>query len=332
MLIGEVARRSGVSVRMLRHYDRLGLVTPSERTSGGYREYAEADVRRLLHVESLRAFGLTLEQVGRALDEDDFSPMRLIDDLAARTQERIDAETELLARLKHLRSTSTETWGSALQVIGLLRAVESGSGARRTHALLTHGDADLPADALAERLLAEDDPNVAGTLLWALARADGHGLAVLTRGLGADDVVVRRRAVRALSSLVDDESVATLLPGLDDADVQVGETAALVLGLHGRPEALRPLVQMVVSGRRDVEAAEALGALAGSDLGAAGVVEALLGAATSVAEAGRPSARLRVTQALAEIDHAEATGALRSLATDTDPTVAATAAGVLKTR
>ena len=44
MLIGEVAERSGVSARMLRHYDSLGLVSPSERTSGGYRSYSEADL------------------------------------------------------------------------------------------------------------------------------------------------------------------------------------------------------------------------------------------------------------------------------------------------
>ena len=323
MLIGEVSRLAGVSVRMLRHYDRLGLVTPSERTSGGYREYADADVRRLLHVESLRAFGLTLEQVGRALDEDDFSPMRLIDDLAARTQERIDAETELLARLKHLRSTSPETWGSALQVIGLLRAVESGSGARRSHALLTHGEADLPADALAERLLTEDDPNVAGTLLWALGRADGHGSEVLTRGLAADDVVVRRRAVAALSSLVDEGSAAVLLPALDDADADVRERAALALGGHQRHEAVPVLVQMVVDGQRDVEAAEVLAALDGS-LGH--VVAALTEAADTAA------ARLRVVQALAEIAGPDAESALRVLAGDPDAAVSRTAGVVLKTR
>ena len=45
MLIGEVARRSGVSTRMLRHYDALGLVRPTGRTVGGYREYSAEDIR-----------------------------------------------------------------------------------------------------------------------------------------------------------------------------------------------------------------------------------------------------------------------------------------------
>ena len=47
MLIGEVARHTGLSNRMLRHYDSLGLVRPTGRTSGGYREYSDADLERL---------------------------------------------------------------------------------------------------------------------------------------------------------------------------------------------------------------------------------------------------------------------------------------------
>ena len=51
MRIGKVATRSGVSARMLRHYDALGLVRPSGRSSGGYREYSEDDIRRIFHVD-----------------------------------------------------------------------------------------------------------------------------------------------------------------------------------------------------------------------------------------------------------------------------------------
>ncbi|VEI01890.1 Copper export regulator [Acidipropionibacterium jensenii] len=58
MLIGEVSQRSGVSVRMLRHYDRIGLMSPSGRTSTGYRRYEPDDLRRLFRVESLRTLGV----------------------------------------------------------------------------------------------------------------------------------------------------------------------------------------------------------------------------------------------------------------------------------
>ncbi len=66
MLIGEVARRSGVSTRMLRHYESLGLVRPTGRTVGGYREYSAVDIRRIFQVESLRSLGMSLRQIARA--------------------------------------------------------------------------------------------------------------------------------------------------------------------------------------------------------------------------------------------------------------------------
>ncbi|WP_016935857.1 MerR family transcriptional regulator, partial [Rhodococcus sp. R1101] len=134
MLIGEVSRRSGVSSRMLRHYDRLGLVTPTGRTSGGYREYTEDDLRTLFHVESLRSLGLSLNEVGRALREPDFAPAELVQELIRHTRERIAAETELLARLDDVDSASPTGWDDVLRLVALLRAFESDSGSRRQQA------------------------------------------------------------------------------------------------------------------------------------------------------------------------------------------------------
>jgi DNA-binding transcriptional MerR regulator len=55
--IGELARRTGVSVRALRYYEEQGLLRPRRRPSG-YREYTEADVRTVRHVRILLAAGL----------------------------------------------------------------------------------------------------------------------------------------------------------------------------------------------------------------------------------------------------------------------------------
>src|ERR1700754_3809853 len=99
MLIGEVSRRSGVSTRMLRHYDALGLVTPSVRTSGGYREYSADDIRRLFQVESLRTLGLSLHDAKRALDEPRFAPAELVSELIRHTRARIAGEDGLLGQL-----------------------------------------------------------------------------------------------------------------------------------------------------------------------------------------------------------------------------------------
>ena len=65
--IGEVARMSGVSARMLRHYDDIGLLPPSDRSVSGYRQYSEADLLRLQRVLSLRATGMGLPEIAAAL-------------------------------------------------------------------------------------------------------------------------------------------------------------------------------------------------------------------------------------------------------------------------
>ncbi|TWH72907.1 DNA-binding transcriptional MerR regulator [Modestobacter roseus] len=110
MLIGEVARRSGVSARMLRHYDALGLVRPTGRTVGGYREYSAEDIRRIFRVESLRSLGLSLRQVARALDDPAMTPSALVGDLIRWTEERLERERELLDRLRAIDASAPEDW------------------------------------------------------------------------------------------------------------------------------------------------------------------------------------------------------------------------------
>lgn len=83
MAVGEVAERTGLSVRTLRHYEELDLILPSGRTPGGFRLYSPADVDRLLLIRRMKPLGFTLEEMGeflRAVDAQDASP----DDATAR--------------------------------------------------------------------------------------------------------------------------------------------------------------------------------------------------------------------------------------------------------
>ncbi|MBF4477087.1 DNA-binding transcriptional regulator, MerR family [Rhodococcus rhodochrous J3] len=332
MLIGEVSRRSGVSTRMLRHYDRLGLVTPTGRTSGGYREYTEDDLRRLFHVESLRSLGLSLNEVGRALGEPDFAPAELVQELIAHTRERIAAETELLARLEGVDSLSPTGWDDVLRLVALLRAFESDSGSRRQQAILSQdAETTLPVAALVRAALSEEDPFVAGALRWSLARADAidAALPALAEGLRSDDVPVRRRAIATLAELRVPESTTLLEEALDDDDPRARSTAALTLGARGVNAAVPVLVEMIVEGQSDVEAAEVLGVLADRPLSSAEIVRSLRHALGGSDDAG---VRLRLTQALAEIPGSAAHDALEALTDDPDRTVAATARVVLTSR
>lgn len=70
--IGEVAETAGVSVRTLRHYDELGLLTPAARSAKGYRLYGDAELARLQQILIHRALGMPLESIRRVLDDPDF--------------------------------------------------------------------------------------------------------------------------------------------------------------------------------------------------------------------------------------------------------------------
>ncbi|MFI6433400.1 MerR family transcriptional regulator [Rhodococcus oryzae] len=327
MLIGEVSRRSGVSTRMLRHYDSLGLVQPTGRTSGGYREYSADDIRRLFHVESLRTLGLSLNDAKRALDEADFAPTELVGDLIRHTRRRIAAEEELLAKLERVEATAPVEWDDVLRIVTLLRALESESGARRQQAVLSHDDsAPLPVEALVAAVLSEDDPNVAGALQWSLARAAGRGLADLAVGLDSEVVDVRRRAIAAIAAVHTAEATALLRRALDDSDATVRGRAALALGSRGSADSIAVLLDMVVAGHNDVEAAEVLGLLAEVSPGADDVVGVLQDKLDNEDDA---PTRLRITQALAEIPGTAAREALARLTDDGDQAIAATAVAIV---
>ena len=68
MRIGEVADRTELSFRTLRHYDEIGLVTPSARTDGGFRLYTEGDVARILLIRRMKPLGFTLDEMRELLE------------------------------------------------------------------------------------------------------------------------------------------------------------------------------------------------------------------------------------------------------------------------
>src|SRR5919206_2272820 len=77
--VGELARRTGVSVRALHYYDEIGLLSPSRRTEAGHRLYCAEDVVRLQQIRSLRALGFGLEEIRECLNDPSFSVQRVIE-------------------------------------------------------------------------------------------------------------------------------------------------------------------------------------------------------------------------------------------------------------
>lgn len=316
---------------MLRHYESLGLVRPTGRTGSGYREYSADDVRRIFHIESLRSLGLSLRDIGRALDDPGFTPSALVGDLIDQARARIAAETELLTRLRRIDAADPADWEDALQVVALLRALGSKSaGTRQRAALSSVDEVPVPVEALVEAVLSETDPSVAGALRWALARSGEGGPALLAEGLGSPVAAVRERAVRCLAEMAGDEATTYLRQALTSPDTVVRGCAALVLGARGVADAVPVLLDMVVAGRNDVEAADALSVLAGDGATAGRIATGIVDRLAH--DTGGAPARGRLAQALAGVPGPEASRALAVLSQDEDRGVALTAAYVLRLR
>src|SRR5713101_1813988 len=100
--VGELARRTGLTIRTLHHYDEIGLLRPSLHTEVGHRLYTAGDVARLQQVVSLRQLGFSLEEVRDCLDRPGFSPLEVIGLRIGRLQEQIEVQQRLCVRLEAL--------------------------------------------------------------------------------------------------------------------------------------------------------------------------------------------------------------------------------------
>ena len=63
MHIGELAEKTGLSLRTIRHYDEVGLLKPTGRTDGGFRLYTQGDLSRLMLIRRMKPLGFSLEQM-----------------------------------------------------------------------------------------------------------------------------------------------------------------------------------------------------------------------------------------------------------------------------
>jgi MerR family copper efflux transcriptional regulator len=67
MHIGEIAERTGLSLRTIRHYDEVGLIKPSGRTDGGFRLYTDDDLERFLVIRRMKPLGFSLDEMADLL-------------------------------------------------------------------------------------------------------------------------------------------------------------------------------------------------------------------------------------------------------------------------
>ena len=104
MHIGEVAARTELSLRSLRHWDEVGLLRPSGRTDGGFRLYTEDDVDKILVIRRMKPLGFSLDEMSSAMRDiemlnADYPDAPGIDAALARLTQLCDRAAEQRAKL-----------------------------------------------------------------------------------------------------------------------------------------------------------------------------------------------------------------------------------------
>ena len=100
--VGDLARATGLTVRTLHHYDAIGLLSPSRRTSAGHRIYDDTDVQRLYRIGLLRRLGLQLDEIAHVLDDPAWGLGSAMTRHLAEVDRRLDANRALRERLARM--------------------------------------------------------------------------------------------------------------------------------------------------------------------------------------------------------------------------------------
>ena len=114
MRIGELGQAIGVDIETIRHYEKIGLLSPPAREANGYRNYDAAHVERLAFIRHCRALDIPLAEVKRLLDfvahpEADCGDInRLIEEQLGRVRERLSSMLALEKQLVALRARCGE--------------------------------------------------------------------------------------------------------------------------------------------------------------------------------------------------------------------------------
>lgn len=240
--IGEVAERTGLTRRTLRHYDELGLLVPSARSWGDYRLYDEDDLLRLLQIQNLKALGLSLPEIADALADQALDATTTLRSHLEHLEQRI-AEEQVLARHLHALADATDrSWEDVLAAITLTQRLAHPDPTVRLRAAL-----QSPSTSTSElfgALVGESDPGVQEVLIWALAQRP-EIVAEALAGLDDPDPAVRATLVRLLAKLGDPSAAPALVSRLADPEARVAELAAQALGRLRDPATAPALVALL---------------------------------------------------------------------------------------
>jgi len=120
----EFAKLTGVTVRTLHHYDKLGLLKPSGRTAARYRLYGERDFARLQQIVTLKFLGFPLQQIKQILNQASFElsdALRLQREIIEQKRNQLDKAAQAIAEVERLLSAKGETdWQAFNKIIEVI--------------------------------------------------------------------------------------------------------------------------------------------------------------------------------------------------------------------
>jgi DNA-binding transcriptional MerR regulator len=117
MKIGELAQRTGVTIRALHYYDEIGLLSPSLHSAFGHRIYGVREIKRLQQIRSLQQLGFGLKEIHDMLASRSHSPLRVVEMHLARARNNIAEQQKLCDRLESLAQSMRKKKVSVDQLI-----------------------------------------------------------------------------------------------------------------------------------------------------------------------------------------------------------------------
>lgn len=100
--VGELAKQTGLTVRMLHHYDKIGLFSPSQSSDKGHRIYTETDITKLQQIMSLKQLGFALDKIKEMVENPNLNPVEVIKVQLESVKEYYRIQEQLCSRLERI--------------------------------------------------------------------------------------------------------------------------------------------------------------------------------------------------------------------------------------
>jgi len=228
--IGELAKRTGLTVRTLHHYDDIGLLRPSARSDAGYRLYNRKDIGRLHRIQALRRMDLSLAEIAALLENDGAGLQQVIEQQIAllerqaeRTMQLRDRLKLLLERIEHNVEPDLSDWLVTLEMMTMYDKYFTSDEVAKVRALKAQENPASMSESTAlvarirslldNKVPPESEEVQALSVPW---------MALTDRRMDRD-----ARLIRKLDALHRNEPIAQALTGVDGALIDYMARAAI---------------------------------------------------------------------------------------------------------